>query len=431
MRHLRRAHVLFGLPKEIAAVALVTAVALAATGTFSPPPRSHPAGHLKALPEAGGGGAFVPSDHSTTTTTTSTMPPPTTTEPPAAAVAPATTAPPAGHASTAGGGGPTGSPPPTTAPPAPPVHHIPAAAAGVYSGSSNPAGAAGFARATGAHVAVVEDYLPGGSWAHIDGTDVGPDSLGWLFGPWRGSGYQLVLGVPMFDNTGTDTLAAGAAGAYNADFAALAQTLVTEGEGNAILRLGQEFTGSWNAWRVTNATDAANYAAYYRQIVQTMRPISPGLKFVWEGADPQDGSYSGAYTADQSYPGDAYVDYIGSDTYDQSWAGNCGLAFTNSTTPAASLCSFDAVTLPGLNRVAAFASAHGKPIVFPEWGLAIRGDGHGMGDDPTFIQQMANWISFHNVAFDLYFNFDVSGQVDAITDGRFPASLATYQADFG
>ena len=306
------------------------------------------------------------------------------------------------------------------------MHHIPAAAAGVYSGAANAAGAAGFAAGTGTHVTVVEDYLPGGSWAQIDGPDP------WVFGAWRGSGYQLVLGVPMFDNSGNETLAAGAAGAYNANFVTLAQTLVSSGEGNAILRLGQEFTGSWNAWKVTDAADAANYAAYYAQIVTSMRSV-PGqaFRFIWEGADPEDGSYSGAYTADQSYPGNQYVDYIGTDTYDQSWAGNCGLAFNNTATPLSSLCSFNAVTLPGLNRVAAFAAAHGKPVVFPEWGLAIRGDGHGMGDDPTFIQQMDDWISFHNVAFDLYFNFDVPGQVDAITDGQFPAALATYRADFG
>jgi len=81
--------------------------------------------------------------------------------------------------------------------------------------------------------------------------------------------------------------------------------------------------------------------------------------------------------------------------------------------------------------VAAFATAHGKPVVFPEWGLAIRSDGHGMGDDPTFVQQMDDWILFHNVAFDIYFDFDVAGQVDAITDGQFPAALAAYHAGFG
>lgn len=401
-------------------MALVVALVLAMTGTFSSTSPARRAAHAKLTPDTGGGGAFVPAP----STTTSTAPPPTTTTAPPPA--PTTTQPPVSHSTTQAGGGPAAPPPP------PPVHHLPAAAAGVYSGSANAAGAAGFAAGTGAHVTVVEDYLPGGSWAHIDGTDVGPNSLGWLFGPWRGSGYQLVLGVPMFDNSGTDTLAAGAAGAYNANFVALAQTLVSAGEGNAILRLGQEFTGSWNTWKVTDAADAANYAAYYAQIVTAMRSV-PGqaFRFIWEGADPEDGSYPGAYTADQSYPGNQYVDYIGTDTYDQSWAGNCGLAFNNTTSAFSSLCSFDTVTLPGLNRVAAFAAAHGKPVVFPEWGLAIRGDGHGMGDDPTFIQQMDDWISFHDVAFDLYFDFDVPGQVDAITDGQFPASLAAYRADFG
>jgi hypothetical protein len=302
------------------------------------------------------------------------------------------------------------------------------AAAGVYAGSANSSGATGFARATGAHVTVVGDYLPGGAWSVIDGSQ----GLSWLFGPWKSSGYRLELGVPMFDNSGSDSLAAGAAGAYNANFVVLAQTLVAAGEGNAILRLGQEFTGSWNAWKVTNATDAANYAAYYRQIVNSMRSV-PGqaLQFIWEGADPQDGSYAGAYTADNSYPGDAYVNYIGTDTYDQSWAGSCGLAFNNTTSAADSLCNWNSTIVPGLNRVAAFATAHGKPIVFPEWGLAIRGDGHGMGDDPTFIQQMDNWMLFHNVAFDIYFDFDVPGQVDAITDGQFPSALSTYHTDFG
>ena len=155
------------------------------------------------------------------------------------------------------------------------------------------------------------------------------------------------------------------------------------------------------------------------------------FQFIWEGADPQDGSYPGAYTADDSYPGDAYVDYIGTDTYDQSWNNGCGIPFNNTITAAESNCNWATGGLPSLTRVADFAAAHGKPVVFPEWGLAIRGDGHGMGDDPVFIQQMAAWISSHDVAFDIYFNFDVSGQVDAITDGNFPASLATYRSAFG
>jgi hypothetical protein len=397
---------------EILTGLLIICVAAAATVMLSSSPH-HPhltASTTTAPAPAGGGGAFV---GTTAPTTTSTVAPTTTTAPPTTQPAPPTTQAPAPPRT-----------PSTTAPP-PPAHT--AAAVGVYAGGINPTGVAGFAQDTGTHVTVVEDYLPGGSWSTIDGAG---GSLGWLFGAWRTTDYQLVLGVPMFDNSGTDTLAAGATGAYNQYFVTLAQQLVSSGEGNAILRLGQEFT-TGNPWEVTSLTDAQNYAAYFRQIVTAMRTVDPWLRFIWEGADPEDGSYPGAYTALDAYPGDGYVNYIGTDTYDQSWVGSCGLPFNNTATAAESNCSWAANTLPGLNRVADFASAHDKPVVFPEWGLAIRGDGHGLGDDPTFIDNMAAWMAGHDVAFDDYFNFDVSGQVDAITDGNFPASLAAYRATFG
>jgi hypothetical protein len=413
LRRLRRARIFLDLPVEIITGLLIICVAAAATVILSPSPH-HP--HVTAAavtPPAGGGGAFV---GTTAPTTTSTVAPTTTTAPP-------TTQPPPPPTTQAP------APPPrvttTTAPPPPPART--SAAVGVYAGGINPGGAAGFARDTGAHVTVVEDYLPGGAWTTIDGAG---GSLGWLFNAWRGTGYQLVLGVPMFDNSGTDSLAAGATGAYNQYFVILAQQLVASGEGNAILRLGQEFT-TGNPWEVTDLADAQNYANYFRQIVTAMRTVDPWLRFIWEGADPEDGAHPGAYTADDAYPGDAYVNYIGTDTYDQSWVGSCGLPFNNTATAAESDCSWAANTLPGLTRVADFASAHDKPVVFPEWGLAIRGDGHGLGDDPTFIHNMAAWMAGHDVAFDDYFNFDVPGQVDAITDGNFPASLAAYRAGFG
>ncbi len=417
MRHLRRFHEILGRPKEIIAGLLILAVAATASGIFASPHHPHA---RAAAADTGGGGAFVPATTAPPATSTTTVPPPTTTTPPTTQPASPTTAPVATRPAA----------PPTTIAPKPPVHApTPSAAVGVYTGAANPSGAAGFAAATGAHVTMVEDYLPSGPWSQIDGAG---GSLGWMFDAWRGSGYRLVLAVPILDNSGTDTLAQGAAGAYNQYFVTLAQTLVGSGEPNAILRLGWEFTGSWDSWRVTDTTDAANYAAYFRNIVNAMRSVEgQAFQFIWEGADPQDGSYPGAYTADDSYPGDAYVDYIGTDTYDQSWNNGCGIPFNNTITAAESNCNWATGGLPSLTRVADFAAAHGKPVVFPEWGLAIRGDGHGMGDDPVFIQQMAAWISSHDVAFDIYFNFDVSGQVDAITDGNFPASLATYRSAFG
>ncbi|HXQ44747.1 MAG TPA: glycosyl hydrolase [Acidimicrobiales bacterium] len=411
----RRLRDIAGLPKEIVTGLLIIVVTATATGIFTAP--HHP--HAPAASPPGGGGAIAATTLPPTTTTTVTVPP--TTAPPTTQPAPPpTTAPRAVTRST----------PSTTSPPKPPVHVTPPAAAiGVYTGAANPAGAAAFAAATGAHVTMAEDYLPGGPWTGIDGAG---GSLSWMMDAWRGSGYRLVLAVPILDNSGNDSLAQGATGAYNQYFVTLAQTLVGAGQSNAILRLGWEFTGNWDSWRVTDTTDAANYAAYFRNIVNAMRSV-PGqaFQYIWEGPDPQSGSYPGAYTADDAYPGSAYVDYIGDDYYDQTWNGGCGLAFNNTSTAAGSLCSWTSGTLASLNRVAAYAATKAKPVVFPEWGEADRSDGHGMGDDPVFIQQMAGWISTHDVAFGIYFNFDPPGQQDSITDGRFPAALAEYRAVFG
>jgi hypothetical protein len=48
----------------------------------------------------------------------------------------------------------------------------------------------------------------------------------------------------------------------------------------------------------------------------------------------------------------------------------------------------------GLNWMAAFSRATGKPIIIPEWGL----DFHTFGgqDDPLFITNMMAWMKAHN-----------------------------------
>ena len=50
--------------------------------------------------------------------------------------------------------------------------------------------------------------------------------------------------VPLLPKDGS-TLAAGASGAYDAHFETMARELVAQGQGDAIIRLGWEFNGSW------------------------------------------------------------------------------------------------------------------------------------------------------------------------------------------
>ena len=295
---------------------------------------------------------------------------------------------------------------------------------GVYVGAADPSGVAAFGAATKTSVSIASEYLPSSSgWAGMDGANGGLD---WMFaGGWTGSGYTLSLGVPMIPTTSSGapggSLATGATGAYNGYFVSLAQALVAAGESSAYLRLGWEFDGGWYAWSATTPAAEASYAAYFAQIVTAMRAV-PGanFSFVW---NPDVAAFNDApYNVALAYPGNAYVNVIGLDTYDQSWA--------SPQTPAN---AWNQTTLPTLNLAHSFATGKGEPLAFPEWGLAIRGDGHGLGDDPSYV---ANMLAFmhtpaNDVTYESYFNFDVPGQVDAITDGNFPNSLAAFSGDLG
>jgi hypothetical protein len=281
------------------------------------------------------------------------------------------------------------------------------------------------------------DTIPfggGGTWDHISGLY---DE--WFYEPWSAwvkaaPNRRFVLSMPMLpgptDGSGPDhgtaahqrvSLAQGATGAYNEYFRGFAQTLVKYGMGNTIIRLGWEWNGNWYAWKVVTHEDAKNFAAYWRQIVDTIRsvPGTENLKFDWNVSD----NVWTQYDAKEAYPGDTYVDYIGEDVYDKSWdktpefpkgiyppqPGESDAvveqrhkaAWTQTLTPTWKF---------GLVYWQKFADDHGKPVTIPEWGL-IHGAGAndtGGNDDPYFIQQMVDYIQdpAHHVYFASYFDFD-------------------------
>ncbi len=285
---------------------------------------------------------------------------------------------------------------------------------GDYVGWVNPSGLAGFGSKTNTHPTLATDYLDRtDGWAAMDN--------GGGEGGWSGTGYRLVLGVPIIPGGSGGTLAQGASGAYNQYFATLAHNLVSQGESNAILRLGWEFNGNWYPWSVASNTDAQNFASFWRQIVNTMRAV-PGqqFQFLW---NPNSGGPT-SWDLTQAYPGSAYVDYIGTDVYDEYWG--------TPQTPQNSWANAMNQSW-GLNWLSSFAASEGRPIAMPEWSVCYRSDGHGLGDDPYFINQFANWVASNNVAFTNIFSFNdtAGGQDNDITDGRFPNALAAFKADFG
>jgi hypothetical protein len=421
---------------KVVAAPLVTATAVIALDSIDTPspPRTHVADSSAAQPPAAPVHAAAPQVPAPTTaaappTTIATPPSTTSTTSTTTHLWPTSTAPPSRRTTTptqlavrAPAKAPAKAPAASITPLSSAVigpHTAKTTELGDFAGSGEPGALADFASITGTHPVLASDYLLRTSgWDGMDGAGGSED---WMLDQWRNSGYRLVLGVPILPGGSNGTLADGATGAYNQYFTILAQTLVNDGAANAILRLGWEFNGTWYPWSVASNTDAQNFAEFWRQIVNTMRAV-PGqqFKFLWN----PNGGGSSSWNLELAYPGSAYVDYIGTDVYDEYWG--------SSSTPQASWSN--AVTQTwGLNWLTTFSAAQGKPIAIPEWSVDYRSDGHGLGDDPYFINQFANWIAANNVAFTCIFSYNdtAGGQDNDITDGTFPNALAAFKADFG
>ena len=281
---------------------------------------------------------------------------------------------------------------------------------GVYAGGGNVQGANSFANWVGHPVGRALDFVDGSSWSSIE-------SPTWYDDQWGGTGYQMDFSIPMFPDSG-GSLATGASGGYNSHWVKLAQNFVAHNQATAVIRPGWEFNGSWFSWSAMS--NPGSYAAYFRQIVTSMRSV-PGQNFKFEW-NPSLGVASGL-APDRAYPGDQYVDYVGEDIYDQSW-------ISNYHDPVARWNDF--MNQPyGLKWQRDFAAQHGKAMTFPEWGLAIRDDGHGGGDNPYFITQMYTWMQANNVTANYYFGFDAPDGQHKLTNGRFPQAADQFKQLFG
>jgi hypothetical protein len=288
---------------------------------------------------------------------------------------------------------------------------------GLYAGGGNSSGVAALGQSIGQQPAFAMDFLQGSSWQSID-------DISWWLSQWDNKGYSMIWGVPILPNDTSYSLAAGATGAYNQYFVTLAQEFVAGGQGSSIIRLGWEFNGSWFPWAANG--QAANFIAYWQQIVNSMRSV-PGANFKFEW-NPTLGD-QGVGNLANYYPGNNYVDYIGADVYDTSWATYPGAQAEFNTMETETY---------GLNWLASFAAQQGKPITLPEWGLGW-GDGNAGqpvsdpgnqvsgGDDPTFINDMANWIATNNVYEATFWDYGTS----TVTGGTNPNSEAALIHDFG
>ena len=266
-----------------------------------------------------------------------------------------------------------------------------------------------FQSVTGQTLAGVTEFLSQTSWTEMQSAAI------WAIGCWQGTGLKLSLAVPI--NMKDGTLAQAASGAYDDQFRQVGELLVAKGFAGAYLRIGWEFNGNWYPWAAYR--DPLAFKAAFRRIVGVFRAV-PGQQFkiVWNPSVA-----AGVASPDSLWPGDDVVDLVGIDFYNQSWR-------PQDTDPVVRWQGYR-TAIYGLDWAASFAAAHNKRIVVPEWATGTRPDGHGIGDDPTFIHNMAAWMRQNNVLYHGYWDFTASDYDGTMSAGKFPLTFEAYKAEFG
>lgn len=277
---------------------------------------------------------------------------------------------------------------------------------GCWNGNDAPSEATAFGDWRGNPVDVAVAWPDLGSWSSYT---TQPNSI---YAAFSGAPFPIVWGIsPIPFDGGVSTMAACAAGDYNSNWTDFANTMVAYGLDNSIIRLGWELNGDWYPWG-----GDPNFVAAWQQIVNTVRPIAPGLQWDWNVNIGSNNGFPGDAVLG-AYPGDTYVDIIGVDAYDKG-----------GVTP-----DYVVDGAYALQYWLNFAVAHGKKLSLPEWGVWTTAN-QGHGDDPDYITAVGTFLANNasNIAFDAYFN-DAEASIgnSLYNPDQNPNSAAVYLNLFG
>jgi hypothetical protein len=268
---------------------------------------------------------------------------------------------------------------------------------GAYGGPGGASTVASLAGTTGARITYALDYFDDTSWQTLD-------DPAWIVSQWAHTDYTMIWGVPMLPSSGA-SLAEGATGAYDGQFAQLARFLVAQGQGSSTLMLGFDPDQQSNPWSASTPTEASAYVAYWRQIVTTMRAVpGAGFQFTWNLVG------SGTIPLESLYPGDGYVDTVATGVVDQ----------TTASVPPGGRWTAIGDAAVGAQWFASFATLHHKGFSIISFILVPATTPGGGGDDPSFVQQFLAWASAVHASSAVVWDFGPS----SISSGGFPASLA-------
>jgi hypothetical protein len=214
------------------------------------------------------------------------------------------------------------------------------------------------------------------------------------------SDRDVAVTVKMFPPDAT-TLNAVAAGEHAERHREFARSLINHGMSDATVRISHEMNGEWSFGGAVGRPGV--FIQGWKQVVEAMNAVNgAAFEYMWAphigrvDMDPTD-----------AYPGDEWVDQIGLTVYDkdqQYFPSECDDACVRDHREE----TWNHLVNQefGLDYWAEFARDHGKPLAFPEYGVAARNWDYqaGGGDNPMFFRRFAEWmeandgvVAWHNV----------------------------------
>lgn len=298
------------------------------------------------------------------------------------------------------------------------------------------------------------------SWAQTGAAYVGP-----------ASGTVPVVGVPLASDAGgwsnVDTFYQQiVSGQYDSDYTAIVDAWAQNGYKTAQFRIGYEFNGNFMPWAPGNSsspTAQADFVAAFQHVADLIHAAGAAdgitAQVVWNPSDINSG-----VDPTQYYPGDKYVDIIGTDAYSPAYPDDLTTwSSATATTPgpqaadqgtwAASVTDLEHFwqysnasqwnPTPGLGSAGwslenaiAFAKLHDKPLTIAETGAGSSATGLGPADDPSFPQWLASalatakaeGVTIQNVNI---WDTDVSDGSWGFSGGEKPLEQAAWGQYFG
>ncbi len=150
--------------------------------------------------------------------------------------------------------------------------------------------------------------------------------------------------------------------------------MLAESELPVLLRFGAEMNGKWTKWH----SDHEQYKKAFQIVAKAMHKDAPRVKMLWSPTpDSSANKKSSLY-----YPGDEFVDAIGTSAYfTPIYPFNTLLEAKDRNLNVDDLASMI------LKPTSEFASIHGKPFVVAEFGAAVIYNGEKQKDWSEFQEQ--------------------------------------------